>query len=199
MNSSVIGNEPEASKASSPTHAYPQPNVTNTANRTATHSRIASADTQDTSIPQPTAQALTDSPTVASYTSFPAGCQPPPPAPAAKAKPHTATATATATTSLPHLEASPSQQRKRPLSRGGPDPARRPRPPPLSSKSSSAVPTLSTTSVSASTPSSPVSKSPALETSPRGWLSRSITATSTATLKAPQTAAESLRQSIMFG
>ncbi|KAG8632143.1 hypothetical protein KVT40_001283 [Elsinoe batatas] len=191
MNSSVIGNEPEAPKASSTTHTYPQQDVTNTTYYTAAHSRIASADAQYTSIPQPTVQALTGSPTVASYTSFPAGCQPPPPAPAAKA--HTATA------SLPHLEASPSQHRKRPLSRGGPDPARRPRPPPLSSKSSSAVPTLSTTSVSASTPSSPVPKSPALETSPRGWLTRSITATSTATLKAPQTAAESLRQSIMFG
>ncbi|KAF4553756.1 Hypothetical protein D9617_6g094890 [Elsinoe fawcettii] len=194
MNSSVIsaavGNEPTRASAQGhfasllPSQTYSH----NTTGRQALHSRVASTDDQDIFAPQPVIQNKTDAPTVASYTSFPAGCQPP------------SAAAATASIQPPsHLEASPSQQRKRPLSRGGPDPARRPRPPPLSSKSSSAVPTLSTTSVSASTPSSPAPKSPAAETSPRGWLTRSITATSTATLKAPQTAADSLRQSIMFG
>ncbi|GAM90576.1 hypothetical protein ANO11243_086200 [Dothideomycetidae sp. 11243] len=102
------------------------------------------------------------------------------------------------------------QARKRPLSRGaGQDTTlllKKSRPPPLtSSKSSSAVPTLSTAPASAlSSPTtlSPAPRSPAdrgigssssINSSPRSWLGRSITA-------APVlTAADLLRQSIMLG
>ncbi|TKX20945.1 hypothetical protein C1H76_6796 [Elsinoe australis] len=191
MPSSVIANSGGEAKRPStsarvylPAQSNPPRDVTTTFTTPASVSTLP-ADTTDIFAPQPARNASSDTPTVARYTSFPAAGQPP----AASARAPNSTS----------LDASPS--RKRPLSRSGQDlNIRKSRPAPLSSKSSSAVPTLSTTSVSAS-PSSPAPRSPAPTASPRTWLGRSVTATSVATLKslAPQTAAESLRQTIMFG
>lgn len=89
--------------------------------------------------------------------------------------------------------------RKRRLSRDKQDSvARRPRPPPLSSKSSSAVPTLSTTEVDISA-SQTVVQPPHRSTSPfpRSWLGRSTATASMSTGVNPHSAADLLRQAMM--
>lgn len=89
---------------------------------------------------------------------------------------------------VPHLK-QPSVDRKRPLSQSRQSTVRRPRPPPLTSKSSSAVVTLSTTPATSAT-ASPTKSSP----SPRRWLGKPSTMASLSQGVNPHTAADLLRQ-----